>query len=95
MHDIDFERAALLMSVIKDVTNVSPMDTNILGEAQQELREINELCKENARERAEERAAEEAANAPEQPRVIAPSDGNGDEEVDDDDDDDNAPVRRL
>lgn len=51
---IDFERAAALMDIMQKVAAVSPMMMAISGEAGEELKAINEACKENARERAEE-----------------------------------------
>lgn len=64
MKEIDFERAAMLLDVMQKVANVGPMMMSISGEAGEELKAINEDCKENARERADEiRANEQVAEA--------------------------------
>lgn len=59
MNEVDFERAAMLLDVIAK-GSADPVAANIVGEAREELREINEVARENAIERANERAAEEA-----------------------------------
>lgn len=64
MKEIDFERAATLLDIMQKVANVGPMMTSIAGEAGEELKAINEDCRQNARERAEEiRANEQVAEA--------------------------------
>ena len=60
MKDIDFERALLLIQVIKEVSNTTPMAQPIMGLAQAELNEIVEQAKRIAAEYADERRAEEA-----------------------------------
>lgn len=86
---IDFERAGLLLGIMEKVANVGPMMTSISGEAGEELKAINEACKENGRERAEAirqneqiaeqqrlRAAEESAVENDKPRgPIQPNEG--------------------
>lgn len=44
-HDIDFDRALTLMDVIAKTTTVTPKNSNILGLAMDELREIEAKAK--------------------------------------------------
>lgn len=59
MKEIDFERAAMLMDIVSKVASVSPMLTNISGEAGEELKAIQADCQSNARERADKIRQEE------------------------------------
>ena len=63
--EIDFERAALLLGIMKDVTTVGPMNSYIFGEAAEELKYINEDCRRRALARADviHRQEAEAAQA--------------------------------
>lgn len=60
MKDIDFDRAALLFNIMEKAATVGPMMSSISGEAGEELKHINEDCRQNALERADERRREEA-----------------------------------
>lgn len=57
-HDIDLDRASLLMDIQQKVANVSPQMQGILAEAGRQLKEINDLAEENTRILAEEQQAE-------------------------------------
>ena len=65
MNDIDFERAALLLAVVNS-GSPDPLVSHIVGEARNELGEIDAEARENSLERAAERAEAEAANRPAQ-----------------------------
>lgn len=54
MKEVDFERALMLMSVQEKCAATGVMMTSIAGEAGEELKEINESCRQNALERADE-----------------------------------------
>lgn len=56
----DFERAAMLMSIMEKVANVAPKSSALSGLAAAALNEMNEEAKEIARRRAEEFAKAEA-----------------------------------
>lgn len=60
MKDIDFDRAGMLLDVMAKCVNIGPMMSYIQGEAGEELKAINEDCRQNALERADDRRREEA-----------------------------------
>lgn len=78
MNDIDFERAALLMDIQSKVANVGVMNASIAGEAAEELKAINEACRQNAAERADKIRAEEQVAAQ---KALAAAEPVDDEEV--------------
>lgn len=70
IHDFDFQRAVMLMSIAEKVATIAPKATSLLGIAQAELAHMNDQAKEIARRRAERAAeAESRRYAAEQERV--------------------------
>src|SRR5438477_11329374 len=66
--DFDFERAAQLMNIMHQVSVVAPKATSIMGLAQRELNQLNDVAKDMAAEFAaedEEKRREEAQAADE------------------------------
>ena len=57
---IDFERALMLMNLIKEVANTAPMAQAVAGLAQAELNDIVEEAKAEAAKIADKRREEEA-----------------------------------
>lgn len=72
MADIDFERAAVLMDVIHKVSTISPGNTNILGMAMDELRDIESEARSIREKVVKERKAKEAAEAVEAAKTKNP-----------------------
>lgn len=89
MNKIDFERAGMLLDVVAKCVNIGPMMSSIQGEAGEELKAINDACRENALERANDRAAEEVARVQHQGVQLKAA-----EEVEADDGEDDTPIKR-
>lgn len=86
MSEVDFERASLLMHIIEKIATVTPSSTALLGEAHNELAEINAGAYAAQQARAEERRQEEAARA--EAEALALKEGEeeeGEEEEEEDD----------
>jgi len=70
IHEFDFERAVMLMSIAEKVATVSPKNTALLGIAQAELEFMNEQAKDIARRRADRaKEAEQRRYEAEQERI--------------------------
>jgi uncharacterized protein YlxW (UPF0749 family) len=75
IHDFDFGRAVMLMSIAEKVSTVAPKATSLLGIAQAELEFMNQQAKDIARRRADRaREADERARQAEQDRLNAEAD---------------------
>lgn len=51
--EIDLDRAAALLGLVEKCANIGPMMSYIAGEAGEELKEINEQCRQRALARAD------------------------------------------
>lgn len=70
IHEFDFGRAVMLMSIAEKVSTVSPKATSLLGIAQAELEFMNQQAKDIARRRADRaREADERKRQAEQQKL--------------------------